>query len=100
MTVALSSPSRTAFPLRKIIGQGQLHGEGVAVVDAVDEELGGHAAHFFDGDVHSGKHGRNILCDVNIIHADHRDIIWNVIAAFLDSPDVKVQQSRHLSYRP
>lgn len=44
MTVALSSPSRTAFPLRKIIGQGQLHGEGVAVVDAVDEELGGHAA--------------------------------------------------------
>ena len=65
---------RAALPLGQIKGQKDFHRQGVAAGDAVDEDFGGHLAHFLDGDVDGGEHGGEVLGGVDVVDADDGDV--------------------------
>lgn len=54
--------------------------------DSVDEDLGGHLTHFFNGNMDGGEHGGQILGGVDVVDADDRDISWDFQVLVPDGP--------------
>lgn len=60
-----------AFAFGDVAGEVDFHGEGVAAVDAVDQDFGGGFSHFFYGDMYGGQHGGEVLGSVDVVDADY-----------------------------
>lgn len=57
----------------------------MTVIDPVNQCFSCHFSHFLNGDMHGRKHWRDVLSDVNVIHADYGNIGRNAVPGFFDS---------------
>ena len=78
---------RAALPSCHIVRQRHLKRQRMSVVNPVDEDFGGHFSHLLDRDVHRGEHWRDILGDVDVIHADDSDVGRNLVTGLRDGAD-------------
>ncbi len=75
----------TALPFGNIIRERYFQRKSVTTLNTVIEGFESDFSQFIGGNMDSGQHGLNMLCNVDVVNADDRDVFGNSVAVFFEA---------------